>query len=132
MQKLKIVKVENTKYREVALKYARNGYRLLTVSAIHIGGDDFEIYLILHRDDEGYIKISSIIKGNEAPSVSDIWKNAGMHEREVHELFGIKFIGNPCLEPLLTEWEGPPPFRKDFDWREYKRKMREGVSNNAT
>ncbi len=54
-------------------------------------------------------------------SVVPIWhENAQIHERELHELFGIDFIGNPDLAPLfLEDWEGPPPFRKDFNWREY-------------
>jgi NADH-quinone oxidoreductase subunit C len=59
-----------------------------------------------------------------APSVSPIWdKNAQIHERELHELFGVKFEGNEDLSPLfLEDWQGPPPFRKDFNWREYVRK----------
>jgi len=43
-----------------------------------------------------------------------------MHEHEAWELFKIIFKGNPMLKPLfLEEWNGPPPFRKDFNWREY-------------
>jgi NADH-quinone oxidoreductase subunit C len=54
-------------------------------------------------------------------SVTGVWnESAQAHEREIHELFGIKFEGNHNLTPLfLEDWEGPPPFRKDFDWREY-------------
>lgn len=56
-------------------------------------------------------------------SVTPIWnENAQIHERELHELFGVKFDGNEDLSPLfLEDWKGPPPFRKDFDWREYVR-----------
>ncbi len=56
-------------------------------------------------------------------SVMPVWdRSAGIHERELHEMFGVKFEGNPDLAPLfLEDWEGPPPFRKDFDWREYTR-----------
>lgn len=56
-------------------------------------------------------------------SVTPIWKeSAQIHERELHELFGVKFKDNPDLSPLfLEDWDGPPPFRKDFDWREYVR-----------
>jgi NADH-quinone oxidoreductase subunit C len=54
-------------------------------------------------------------------SVTPIWKeNAQIHERELHELFGVKFEGNPDLSSLFLEnWRGPAPFRKDFDWRKY-------------
>lgn len=56
-------------------------------------------------------------------SVTPIWKESSqIHEREMHEMFGIKFEGNPNLSPLfLEDWDGPPPFRKDFNWREYVR-----------
>ncbi|HDH44815.1 MAG TPA: NADH-quinone oxidoreductase subunit C [Thermococcus sp.] len=55
------------------------------------------------------------------PSVFPIWgESAQIHEREMHEMFGVKFGGNPDLSPLfLEDWEGPPPFRKDFDTRKY-------------
>jgi len=56
-------------------------------------------------------------------SVVPVWQeNAQIHEREFHELFGVEFEGNEDLAPLfLEDWDGPPPFRKDFDWREYTR-----------
>lgn len=56
-------------------------------------------------------------------SVVPIWmESAQIHERELHELFGVVFEGNPDLTPLfLEDWNGPPPFRKDFNWREYVR-----------
>jgi NADH-quinone oxidoreductase subunit C len=56
-------------------------------------------------------------------SVVPLWKeNAQIHERELHELFGVEFKGNQDLAPLfLEEWDGPPPFRKDFNWRDYVR-----------
>jgi NADH-quinone oxidoreductase subunit C len=64
--------------------------------------------------------------GRENPvisSVTSIWgENAQIHERELHELFGVKFEGNLNLSPLfLEDWENMPPFRKDFEWREYVR-----------
>jgi len=57
-------------------------------------------------------------------SVVTIWgKSAQIHERESHELFGVKFTGNSDLSELFLEnWKGPPPFRRDFDWRGYVRK----------
>ena len=49
-----------------------------------------------------------------------IFPNAEPYERELHELFGIKFEGHPRLTPLLLEREYEiPPFRKDFDTRKY-------------
>ncbi|MHA1168388.1 MAG: NADH-quinone oxidoreductase subunit C [Candidatus Hodarchaeales archaeon] len=56
-------------------------------------------------------------------SVNEIWGgNAESCEREQHEMFGVRFLGNSDLTSLfLEDWEGPPPFRKDFNWREYVR-----------
>ena len=53
-------------------------------------------------------------------SVIPIFENAEPYERELHELYGIHFEGHPRLTPLLLEREyETPPFRKDFDTREY-------------
>jgi NADH-quinone oxidoreductase subunit C len=61
------------------------------------------------------------------PTVMDIWSGAQVHERENHELFGVNFEGNNDLSPLfLEDWDEIPPFRKDFDTREYVKKELEG------
>jgi len=55
-----------------------------------------------------------------APSietVSDIWKTANFHEREVYELFGVDFINHPDLRLLILPdgWEGRNPLLKGFE-----------------
>ena len=56
-------------------------------------------------------------------TVMEIFSNAEPYEREIHELFGIKFEGHPRLIPLFLEREYEiPPFRKDFDTRKYVEK----------
>ena len=57
-------------------------------------------------------------------TVIGIFPNAEPYEREIHELFGIKFEGHPRLTPLLLEREYEiPPFRKDFDTRKYVKEV---------
>jgi NADH-quinone oxidoreductase subunit C/D len=53
----------------------------------------------------------------EIPSVYDIWHGADFQEREIWDLYGIKFVGHPDLRRILT-WEGfeGHPMRKD--WQE--------------
>jgi NADH:ubiquinone oxidoreductase subunit D/NADH:ubiquinone oxidoreductase subunit C len=53
----------------------------------------------------------------EIPSVYDIWLGADFQEREIWDLYGIKFVGHPDLRRILT-WEGfaGHPMRKD--WQE--------------
>jgi NADH-quinone oxidoreductase subunit C len=49
-------------------------------------------------------------------TVSDIWRTAEFHEREVYDLFGVKFINHPDLRRLILtdDWEGYP-LRKDYE-----------------
>lgn len=48
-------------------------------------------------------------------TVCDIWKTAELNEREIHDLFGIKFNNHPNMEVLILppNWEGYP-LRKDY------------------
>ena len=49
------------------------------------------------------------------PSVTGLWPVAGWLEREVYDMYGVTFAGNPDLRRLLTDYgfEGYPQ-RKDF------------------
>jgi NADH:ubiquinone oxidoreductase subunit C len=49
-------------------------------------------------------------------SLVGVWEGALYHEREIWEMFGIKFEEHPNLSLLLLpeDWDGPPPLRKDF------------------
>lgn len=51
----------------------------------------------------------------EVPSVTGIWWGADWMEREVYDMFGIRFAGHPDLRRILT-WEGfeANPLRKDY------------------
>ena len=48
-------------------------------------------------------------------TVSDIWRTAEFHEREVFDLFGVQFTGHPDLRRILLtdDWNGWP-LRKDY------------------
>lgn len=53
----------------------------------------------------------------ETPSVASIWRAADWHEREVFDLFGVKFTGHPDLRRILLsdDWVGHP-LRKDYEF----------------
>ena len=50
-------------------------------------------------------------------TVSDIWKTANFHEREVYEMFGVNFLDHPDLRLLILPdgWEGKKPLLKNFE-----------------
>jgi NADH-quinone oxidoreductase subunit C len=54
----------------------------------------------------------------EVDSVTDIWPGAEWNEREVFDMFGVRFRGHPDLRRILT-WEAYPahPLRKDYPLR---------------
>lgn len=52
------------------------------------------------------------------PSVTPIWPGANWLEREVFDLFGVRFEGHPDLRRIVT-WDGfeAHPLRKDYPLR---------------
>ena len=74
------------------------------------------IYNLLSVSKNFRIKVK--IKTNEdnpVPSVTEVYPCANWYEREVWDLFGIRFSGHPDLRRILTDYdfEGHP-LRKDF------------------
>jgi NADH/F420H2 dehydrogenase subunit C len=80
--------------------------------------DDFELVYQLrsmrHHHDVN-VKCRVERESASAPSSVDIWPGADFQEREVYDMFGIRFEGHPNLTRILLwdEFVGYP-LRKDF------------------
>lgn len=62
------------------------------------------------------VKVKAESANAEVETVSDIWRTAEFHEREVFELFGVNFTNHPDMRKLILtdDFEGFP-LRKDFE-----------------
>ena len=70
--------------------------------------------LSLTRNRRIRVKVSTD-EATPVPSVTGLWPVAGWLEREVFDMYGVAFAGNPDLRRILTDYgfEGYPQ-RKDF------------------
>ena len=89
------------------------------ITAVHYPSREkpFEVVWILYsfaRNER--IRVKTLIADGEAlPSSVPIWATANWIEREVYDMFGIRFEGHPDLKRILLPegWKGHP-LRKEY------------------
>jgi NADH-quinone oxidoreductase subunit C len=102
------------------LKYDQKFVRLSSVTAVdrYPAEPRFEVVYHLHSIERNErLRVKARITGAEPQieSVTSVWRGADWYEREVFDLFGIRFTGHPDLRRIMMpdDWQGHP-LRKDY------------------
>ncbi|NUM89038.1 MAG: NADH-quinone oxidoreductase subunit C [Bdellovibrionales bacterium] len=80
----------------------------------------YQLFSLSHLD---RIRIKVRVSEDEdCPSVTGLWAAANWLEREVYDMYGVRFSGHPNLRRILMDerWVGHPQ-RKDYPIRRYQR-----------
>jgi len=102
------------------LKHDLKFERLSTVTAVdrYPSEPRFEVVYHLHsisRNERLRLKCRLAGDTPEIDSATAVWRSANWYEREVFDLFGIRFRNHPDLRRILMpeDWDGYP-LRKDY------------------
>jgi len=80
-------------------------------------------YHILSHKYKERIRLRVMVSGDEPAieSITAVWAGANYYEREVFDLFGVRFEGHPNLRRIMMpeDWVGHP-LRKDYPVEGYR------------
>jgi NADH-quinone oxidoreductase subunit C len=81
------------------------------------------IYHLLSHARKERVRIKVKLMGDDAglESITTVWPAADFFEREVYDLFGVRFLGHANLRRIMMpeDWEGHP-LRKDYPVEGYR------------
>jgi len=84
----------------------------------------FELaYQLLSHQRKEFVRLKVKLSGDDATveSLTSLWPAANFFERELFDLFGVRFLGHPYLRRIMMpeDWEGHP-LRKDYPVEGYR------------
>jgi NADH-quinone oxidoreductase subunit C len=67
------------------------------------------------------VKVKLDAEDANVDSLTQLWTGADFFEREIYDLFGVRFQGHPNLKRIMMpeDWEGHP-LRKDYPVEGYR------------
>lgn len=81
------------------------------------------VYHLLSIPKKERVRVKVRVSGSSTvvESVTSVWPAANFYEREVFDLFGVRFTGHPNLVRIMMpdDWEGHP-LRKDYPVEGYR------------
>jgi NADH-quinone oxidoreductase subunit C len=81
------------------------------------------VYSLLSQSRKLRVRLKVKVSGEDAriPSITPMWPAADYFEREVFDLFGVRFEGHPYLRRIQMpdDWEGHP-LRRDYPVEGYR------------
>jgi NADH-quinone oxidoreductase subunit C len=119
--------VERALLKEACATLRSAGYAFLSdITAVDLYPAEprFEvIYQLLSHSRKEYLRLKVRLHGDDpiVESVLGLWPAANFFEREVFDLFGVRFTGRDDLVRIMLpeDWEGHP-LRKDYPVEGYR------------
>ncbi len=81
------------------------------------------VYHVLSMTLKQRVRLAVWLNGEDAAmdSITGVWPSANFYEREIFDLFGVRFEGHPNLKRIMMpdDWQGNP-LRKDYPVEGYR------------
>jgi NADH-quinone oxidoreductase subunit C len=96
----------------------------LTCVDLHPLNPRFEVvYHLLSHSKKERVRLKVHLAGDDPvlESIVQVWPAANFFEREIFDLFGVRFLGHPNLKRIMMpdDWKGYP-LRKDYPVEGYR------------
>ncbi|HHJ35299.1 MAG TPA: NADH-quinone oxidoreductase subunit C [Gammaproteobacteria bacterium] len=99
----------------------------------------FSLVYMLHNYGKKHslgVHVNISRNGEEVFSIHTLWAQAWTYQRELREMYGIRFTDSPRLDEdfCLEGWDQIPPMRREFDTKKFSHERfghREGRSSEV-